>query len=320
MSLPAAVQEEVVRAIPGLERAELLRPAYAIEYDVVFPEQLDDTLEVRALPGLFLAGQINGTSGYEEAAGQGLVAGVNAACRPGGEPFVLGRHEAYIGVMIDDLVTQGADEPYRLLTSRAEHRLLLGAETAHARLVPKAAELGLVPPRLAEEILEREARGRRVRESLETTPVRPDRATVAALAALGVPLAEESTAAGLLRRPGSDARTLRGFVSAALGGEAGELAALEEEEFERLVGEIRYAGFLARESESVRRVAKAADVRIPPDFSYRGLAGLSLEAAEKLERHRPRTVGQAGRIPGVTPAAVTLLLARVTMRRRAGAP
>jgi len=320
MSLPAAVQEEVVRAIPGLERAELLRPAYAIEYDVVFPEQLDDTLEVRALPGLFLAGQINGTSGYEEAAGQGLVAGVNAACRPGGEPFVLGRHEAYIGVMIDDLVTLGAEEPYRLLTSRAEHRLLLGAETAHARLVPKAAALGLVPPRLAEEILEREARGRRVRESLETTPVRPDRATVAALAALGVPLAEESTAAGLLRRPGSDAGTLRAFVSAALGGEAGELAALEEEEFERLVGEIRYAGFLARESESVRRVAKAADVRIPSDFSYRGLAGLSLEAAEKLERHRPRTVGQAGRIPGVTPAAVTLLLARVTMRRRAGAP
>jgi len=147
MSLPAVVQEEIVRAIPGLERAELLRPAYAIEYDMVFPEQLDDTLEVRALPGLYLAGQINGTSGYEEAAGQGLVAGVNAARRGDAGPFVLGRNEAYIGVMIDDLVTLGADEPYRLLTSRAEHRLLLGAETAYARLVPKAAARGLVDPR-----------------------------------------------------------------------------------------------------------------------------------------------------------------------------
>ena len=318
MSLPAAVQEEIVHAIPGLESAELLRPAYAIEYDAVFPEQLDDTLEVRALPGLYLAGQVNGTSGYEEAAGQGLVAGVNAARRPADEPFVLARHEAYIGVMIDDLVTLGADEPYRLLTSRAEHRLLLGAETAYARLVPAAVARGLVPTRLADEILEREERLRRVRAALEAVPVRPDRATVDALAALDVPLAEESTLAGLLRRPGVDAGRLRPFVAAALGGGAGELTALEEEEFERLAGEIRYAGFLARERESVRRVARAADVRIPPDFTYRGLAGLSLEAAEKLERHRPRTVGQAGRIPGVTPAAVTLLLARVTMRRRAG--
>jgi len=319
MSLPAAVQEEIVHAIPGLERAELLRPAYAIEYDSVFPEQLDDTLEVRALPGLHLAGQINGTSGYEEAAGQGLVAGVNAARRPGDEPFVLARHEAYIGVMIDDLVTLGADEPYRLLTSRAEHRLLLGAETAYARLVPTAVARRLVSPRLADEILEREERLRRVRGALEAVPVRPDRATVDALAALDVPLVEASTLAGLLRRPNVDVGKLRPFVAAALGGGAGELTALEEEEFERLACEIRYAGFLARERESVRRVARAADVRIPPDFTYRGLAGLSLEAAEKLERHRPRTVGQAGRIPGVTPAAVTLLLARVTMRRRAGA-
>jgi tRNA uridine 5-carboxymethylaminomethyl modification enzyme len=319
MSLPAAVQEEIVHAIPGLERAELLRPAYAIEYDAVFPEQLDDTLGVRALPGLYLAGQINGTSGYEEAAGQGLVAGVNAARRPDDDPFVLGRHEAYIGVMIDDLVTLGADEPYRLLTSRAEHRLLLGAETAYARLVPTAVARGLVSPQLADEILEREERLHRVRRALETAPVRPDRATVDALAALDVPLAEESTLAGLFRRPGTDVERLRPFVTTTLGGEAGEFAALEEEELERLAGEIRYAGFLARERESVRRVARAADVRIPADFRYEGLPGLSLEAAEKLERHRPRTVGQAGRIPGVTPAAVTLLLARVTMRRRAGA-
>ena len=274
MSLPAAVQEEIVRAIPGLERAELLRPAYAIEYDMVFPEQLDDTLEVRALPGLYLAGQINGTSGYEEAAGQGLVAGVNAARRRAtASPSSWRGDEAYIGVMIDDLVTLGADEPYRLMTSRAEHRLLLGAETAYARLLPKAAACGLVPPRLAEEILEREERLQRVRGVLEATPVRPDRATVDALAVLDVPLAEESTLAGLLRRPGADAGKLRPFVAAALGEEAGELAALDEEELERIVVEIRYAGFLAQEKESVRRVAKAADVRIPFDFAYRGWPG-----------------------------------------------
>ena len=322
MSLPAAVQEEIVHAIPGLESAELLRPAYAIEYDAVFPEQLDDTLEVRALPGLFLAGQINGTSGYEEAAGQGLVAGVNAAFasrRGAHEPFVLARHEAYIGVMIDDLVTLGTEEPYRLLTSRAEHRLLLGADSAYARLTPRAAATGLVEARLADEILEREERLVRVKGALDRAAVRPDRETLDALAELDVPLAEETTVAGLIRRPEMDVTRLRPFVASALGAAAGEFAVLEAEELERLASEIRYAGFLAREVEAVRRVAKAAEVRIPSDFVYRGLAGLSLEGAEKLERHRPRTVGQASRIPGVTPAAVTLILARVTSRTRRSA-
>jgi len=322
MSLPPSVQEAIVRALPGLERAELLRPAYAVEYDMVFPEQLDDTLEVRALPGLFLAGQINGTSGYEEAAGQGLVAGVNAAFasrRGAHEPFVLARHEAYIGVMIDDLVTLGTEEPYRLLTSRAEHRLLLGADSAYARLTPRAAATGLVEARLADEILEREERLVRVKGALDRAAVRPDRETLDALAELDVPLAEETTVAGLIRRPEMDVTRLRPFVASALGAAAGEFAVLEAEELERLASEIRYAGFLAREVEAVRRVAKAAEVRIPSDFVYRGLAGLSLEGAEKLERHRPRTVGQASRIPGVTPAAVTLILARVTSRTRRSA-
>ena len=322
MSLPPSVQEAIVRALPGLERAELLRPAYAVEYDMVFPEQLDDTLEVRALPGLFLAGQINGTSGYEEAAGQGLVAGVNAAFasrRGAHEPFVLARHEAYIGVMIDDLVTLGTEEPYRLLTSRAEHRLLLGADSAYARLTPRAAAIGLVEARLADEILKREERLVRVKGALDRAAVRPDRETLDALAELDVPLAEETTVAGLIRRPEMDVTRLRPFVASALGAAAGEFAVLEAEELERLASEIRYAGFLAREVEAVRRVAKAAEVRIPSDFVYRGLAGLSLEGAEKLERHRPRTVGQASRIPGVTPAAVTLILARVTSRTRRSA-
>ena len=321
MSLPAETQEEVVRAIPGLERAEILRPAYAVEYDMVFPEQLDDTLELRALPGLFLAGQINGTSGYEEAAGQGLVAGANAAlaARRGERgPLVLGRQEAYIGVMIDDLVTLGTDEPYRLLTSRAEHRLLLGADTAYARLTPKAVELGLVDRESAERILEREEKIRRLRGALEEAPLRPDRETVAALAELEIPLVEETTLAGLLRRPEVAPEQVRRFAAARLGeaGGTGESEALDEESFDRVSTEIRYAGFLVREEETVRRLRKSSEIAIPREFAYRGLPGLSLEAAEKLERHRPRTVGQASRIPGVTPAAATLILARLTADRK----
>lgn len=310
MSLPAEVQEEVVRSLPGLGRAEILRPAYAIEYDVVLPEQLDDTLETRALPGLFLAGQVNGTSGYEEAAGQGLVAGVNAAraARPGGEgPFTLGRDEAYVGVMIDDLVTLGAEEPYRLLTSRAEHRLLLGAETAWARLVPKAVEAGLLSEAEAAPVLEREARQRAARGLLEGERVRPDRRTREELLALGMGLSEETTAAGLLRRPEAPAG-LRAWLVRRAGG---VVADLDEEAWERLVNEVRYEGFLRREREVVARVRRSSGRRIPAAFGYAGIPGLSAEAAEKLERHRPRTIGQAARIPGVTAAAVTLLLARV---------
>ena len=188
MSLPPETQEQIVRLINGLERAEILRPAYAVEYDVVFPEQLDVSLETRALPGLFLAGQINGTSGYEEAAGQGLVAGANAAraARDLGEPLVLSRDEAYVGVMLDDLVTLGLDEPYRLLTSRAEHRLLLGADSAYARLTGKAVAHGLVREEDAREILEAEARNTRVADALEETRVTPDKTTRARLAEDGV--------------------------------------------------------------------------------------------------------------------------------------
>lgn len=310
MSLPPELQAEIVRSLPGLERAEILRPAYAVEYDVVLPEQLEDTLEARALGGLFLAGQVNGTSGYEEAAGQGLVAGVNAAlaARAGtGGPFTLGRHEAYIGVMIDDLVTLGAEEPYRLLTSRAEHRLLLGADSAYARLTPKAVAAGLLSEEEAAPILEREARQLRARAALEAERVFPDRGTREALLALGVGVSEETTAAGLLRRPDAPA-ALRGWLDGRLGEEVSEL---DDEAWERLGNDVRYDGFLRREREVLARVRRSAEREIPPGFRYRGLPGLSSEAMEKLERHRPRTLGQAGRIPGVTAAAVTLLLARI---------
>ena len=308
MSLPTEVQEEVVRSLPGLEQAEILRPAYAIEYDVVFPEQLDDTLAVRRLPGLFLAGQVNGTSGYEEAAGQGLVAGVNAALVAKGRetaPFTLGRHEAYIGVMIDDLVTLGAEEPYRLLTSRAEHRLLLGGDTAYARLAAKGLAYGLLSDEEAAPILEREERQKAARAALGDSRVLPDRGTLLELEALGVGLSEETTGAGLLRRPDGPA-SIRGWLQGRL---RAPLDGLDDEEWERLVNEIRYEGFLKRELGVIERVRRSADRPVPAVFRYTGVPGLSAEAVEKLERHRPRTLGQAGRIPGVTPAAVTLLLA-----------
>lgn len=314
MSFPPDVQEAIVRAIPGLERAEILRPAYAVEYDVVFPEQLDDSLQVRALPGLFLAGQINGTSGYEEAAGQGLVAGANAAIGSrdtSARPFVLKRSEAYIGVMIDDLVTLGAEEPYRLLTSRAEHRLLLGADSAYARLTGRALEVGLLSPREAEPILEKEARLCRAKAAAEKTRVLPNRATVELLSSGGVLISEETTVAGLLRRPDADvAAVFRWLVTERLGTADADIPELTAAELDRLTGELRYESFLQREEDTLRRVEKASGRPIPEDFVY-ALPGLSAEAAEKLERHRPRTLGQAGRIPGVTAAAVTLLLARL---------
>ena len=313
MSLPEQIQESIVRMITGLERAEILRPAYAVEYDMVFPEQLDVSLETRALPGLFLAGQINGTSGYEEAAGQGLVAGANAArAATGDAPLRLGRHEAYIGVMLDDLVTLGLEEPYRLLTSRAEHRLLLGADTAYARLTGTALAHGLVTEGEAAPVLEVEARVARARARLAAAPVRPDRATRERLSEHGIDLNEETTLGGLLRRPEVDLSVLQELCAENLDPQtAADLDALRKEERDRLVADLRYEGFVARELEVVARVARAQDRVFPSGFVYRGIPGLSKEAIEKLERHRPRTLGQASRLPGVTSAAVAVLLARL---------
>jgi tRNA uridine 5-carboxymethylaminomethyl modification enzyme len=251
------------------------------------------------------------------------VAGVNAAIVAKGResaPFTLGRHEAYLGVMIDDLVTLGTDEPYRLLSSRAEYRLLLGADSAYARLTGRAVEAGLFPGREAEAVLEREARVARVKEELDAVRLTPDRLTRESLAEFGITLSEETTAAGLARRPRLSLEVLRGWLEGRFTSEGvDDLVRLDSRDLGRIADDLRYDGFLRRERETLERVVRAEGRAIPERFVFRGLPGLSAEAAEKLERHRPRTLGQASRIPGVPPSATTVLLARLASDERRGA-
>lgn len=293
-SLPADVQEAFVHTIPGLERAEFDRHGYAVEYDFVLPSQLADTLAVRHVPGLFLAGQINGTSGYEEAAGQGLIAGANAALwLQDREPFVIARHEAYIGVMVDDLIVTHPTEPYRMFTSRAEYRLLLRNDNADRRLVPRAAEIGLVGPAERERVERKEA------------------AIADALAALSARFVEPSKSlSDKLRRPEETLETL-----AAAHPEVGALG-LTREVSEAVEIEVKYAGYVARQEETVERMRAQESTLLPDAIDYASLTGLCTEAREKLGRLRPRTLGAASRIEGVRPPDVALLSVHVDRMRR----
>jgi tRNA uridine 5-carboxymethylaminomethyl modification enzyme len=275
-SLPSDVQDGVVRSLPGFENATIARYGYAVEYDFVNPEQLDPTLQVRVAPGLFLAGQINGTSGYEEAGAQGLLAGINALqFVRGGEPVILRRDEAYAGVMIDDLVTLGTEEPYRMFTSRAEHRLLLGCDSVYERLSPIVFRLGIVDGERKKRIGERVAR------------VNEAKAAMAPHAAAA-------------RKPDFDPVRCE------------PLAALPDEERESVVNHYRYAGYIERQKREAERVAHDEGMRIPNDMSF-ALPGLSREMVEKLSYVRPVSLGQASRISGVTPAAISIL--RMHLRR-----
>jgi tRNA uridine 5-carboxymethylaminomethyl modification enzyme len=311
-SMPVEVQEAIVRAVPGLERADILRPAYAVEYDFVEPTQLVPSLETKALRGLYLAGQINGTSGYEEAAVQGLVAGINAALAlRGEEPVVLGRHEAYIGVMIDDLVTRGTEEPYRMFTSRAEHRLLLREDNAHERLSALGHRLGLVPESVAERV---EARRRAVAseiERLRSTRLKPSPRVDDLLEGAGsAPLGREgSSLYQLLKRPEVGYALLVELEDGSAG-EPLEPAVAAQVEVEAL-----YEGYLARQEREVERVARLEGVPIPAGFDYGSLPGLSIEARQRLEAVRPATLGQASRVSGVTPAAISILSVGLAARR-----
>ena len=311
-SLPADVQDAVVRSLPGFESATIARYGYAVEYDFVNPEQLAPTLQVRGVEGLFLAGQINGTSGYEEAAAQGLLAGINAlqAVR-GGEPVVLRRDEAYAAVMIDDLVTVGTEEPYRMFTSRAEHRLLLGCDSVYERLAPVAGRLGILDDERKRRIDARVTRMQRAREAAETD-LRPDRETVAWLRGADVELTAPSTVAKLLQRPSLDIAKLAQAAETALPELAEAFRALTEEESEGVVSRLRYAGYIERQQREAEKLQQDEDLRIPASMTY-ALPGLSREMTEKLTKVQPVSLGQASRIPGVTPAAIAIL--RMHLRR-----
>ncbi|MBA1146651.1 tRNA uridine-5-carboxymethylaminomethyl(34) synthesis enzyme MnmG [Ectothiorhodospiraceae bacterium WFHF3C12] len=302
-SLPFDVQHALVRSIPGFENAHITRPGYAIEYDFFDPRDLRPSLETRYLPGLFFAGQINGTTGYEEAAAQGLVAGINAAAQVAGrEPFCPRRDQAYIGVLIDDLITQGTLEPYRMFTSRAEYRLQLREDNADLRLAPIARDYGLLGDEqwrafeVKREAIERE------RRRLADTLVRPEHLPVAdAERVLGAPLKKEQRLFELLRRPEVSYAALMSLPGAGDG--VTDPAVAQQVEIQA-----KYEGYLQRQHQEVERASRYESVTLPDSLDYAQVQGLSSEVREKLARHRPATVGQAGRIPGVTPAAISLLL------------
>jgi tRNA uridine 5-carboxymethylaminomethyl modification enzyme len=314
-SLPPDVQDTVVRSLPGFEQAVIARYGYAVEYDFVNPQQLDATLQVSGVEGLFLAGQINGTSGYEEAAAQGLLAGINAlqALR-GAPPVILRRDQAYAGVMIDDLVTLGTEEPYRMFTSRAEHRLLLGCDSVYERLAPVVQRLGLLDAERQRRI---ESRIERMTAALDLgdTPLRPDANTVSSLAEAGIELSTQTTLAKLLQRPAVDLGALLRATEADFPEISRAFAALSEEEGDGIVSRMRYSGYIARQQREASRLAADEDLGIPSTMSY-ALPGLSTEVVEKLSRVRPASLGQASRIPGVTPAAVAIV--RLHLRRGTG--
>jgi tRNA uridine 5-carboxymethylaminomethyl modification enzyme len=310
-SLPEDVQVDMLRTLPGLEKVELMRTGYAIEYDYIPPGQLKLSLETKSIRGLFTAGQINGTSGYEEAAAQGIMTGINAALYVREkEPFILTRSESYIGVMIDDLVTKELDEPYRMLTSRAEYRLILRQDNADLRLTEKGRRLGLVNER---RYLVYERKKRLVdeeRDRLERTalPITEDvKKILGGMSTAGIPQ-QGITLAGLLRRPEIKYDDV-GQVSPGS-------PELDEEIKEQVEIQVKYEGYIQKQQAQIEKFERMECKNIPPDIDYAAVRGLSNEAREKMEAVRPGSIGQASRISGVTPADVSVLLIYMEMVKR----
>lgn len=307
-SMPIDVQYAFLRTIPGFEDVKMMRPAYAIEYDLLDPLQLYPTLEVIKLPGLYSAGQSNGTSGYEEAAAQGLVAGINAALKiQGKDPFILARHEAYIGSLVDDLVIKGADEPYRMMTSRSEYRLILRQDNADLRLTEKGHSIGLVGEERYARFLERKKKYEEAMDYIRTQRFTPKEEINRALESMGTaPLTTGTGADQILKRPEMTYRKMM---------EALGCPSFDEEAVEEMEITVKYEGYIARQEAAVRKAARMENEKLPLDMDYLSLDGISTEARQKMDKIRPLSLGQAARIPGVSPADISVLMVYVKQRK-----
>lgn len=307
-SMPIDVQYAFLRTIPGFEDVKMMRPAYAIEYDLLDPLQLYPTLEVIKLPGLYSAGQSNGTSGYEEAAAQGLVAGINAALKiQGKDPFILARHEAYIGSLVDDLVIKGADEPYRMMTSRSEYRLILRQDNADLRLTEKGHSIGLVGEERYARFLERKKKYEEAMDYIRTQRFTPKEEINRALESMGTaPLTTGTGVDQILKRPEMTYRKMMEMLGC---------PAFDEEAVEEMEITVKYEGYIARQEAAVRKAARMENEKLPLDMDYLSLDGISTEAKQKMDKIRPLSLGQAARIPGVSPADISVLMVYVKQRK-----